>query len=232
MGLSQGTVYAVRVAGQDSGGGYVSDDQGYGGPGYPLAHTFYDTFTVDGAVRNPLSPFRVTATLPAASTTDQWTQPVGYALIQFTEPLNPQSLGRYSAMLIPRSGGLDTNAFDAGDAPLNATVAYNPSTWQLIIIPSQPVGNDTYLFALSNMAAANGDPLLNNAGQPAGVSGNPPYYATFGLNAGGSASASAASRGAAAVVLAAIPDDPARGSARTRGAVPGGPLALSPSGGS
>ena len=95
------------------------------------------------------------------------------------------SLGRYSAMLIPRSGGLDNNNFDAGDAPLNATVTYNPNTRQLIIVPSQPVGNDVYLLALGNMNASANDPLLNNAGEPAAVSGNAPYYATFELNVAG-----------------------------------------------
>ena len=224
--LGQGTVYAVRVAGQDSGSTYVSDDQGFGGPGYPLPHTFYDTFSIaESAPPNPIRPFRVSATLPPASTTSTWTQPVGYALIRFTEPLDPQSLGRYSAMLIPRSGGLNTNAFDAGDVPLNATVAYNPAAFQLIIVPSQPVGDDVYLYALSNMRATNGDPLLNNFGQPAGVSGNPAYYATFGLTAG-SASASVAPTGRShpAAVLGWIPDLHAAPSFAARRAVPAGPL--------
>ncbi|MDR3634887.1 MAG: Ig-like domain-containing protein, partial [Isosphaeraceae bacterium] len=215
--LSPGTVYAVRVAGKDTGSSYVSDDQGYGGPGYPLAQTFYDTFTINfSPVLDPNPPFRVAsnssgpAILPVPSTTSEWTLPVGYASVQFTESLNVQSLGRYSAMLIPRSGGLDTNSFDAGDAPLNATIAYNPNTRQLIIVPSQPVGNDTYLLALSNMNASANDPLLNNAGQPAGVGGNAPYYATFGVSASGSAaSAAAAGRHASDFVVATIPDTPA-----------------------
>ncbi|MDR3633079.1 MAG: hypothetical protein P4L84_04530 [Isosphaeraceae bacterium] len=251
--LNSGTVYAIRVAGQDSGSSYVSDDQGYGGPGYPLAHTFYDTFTVTGPVYDPLTPFQVGTIqaemgtgAAATSTTNQWSLPESYMSVQFDEPLNVQSLGRYSVALIPRSGGLDTNNFDAGDTPLNATVVYNPNTFQLIIVPSQPVGKDVYLLALSNMNASANDPLLNNAGQPAGVGGNAPYYATFqqlppptaqpfsGVPATVSPSATASANNATgaaagshstpAAVLATIPDPTTTGSARLHGPVPTGPL--------
>ncbi|MDR3638779.1 MAG: SMP-30/gluconolactonase/LRE family protein [Isosphaeraceae bacterium] len=216
--LNPGTVYAIRVAGQDAGSSFVSDDQGFGATGYPLLHTFYDTFTVLNAPAGAgQSPFTVATDsnqnprlMPIPSASSEWSVPVGYASVQFSEALDPTSLGRFSTMLIPRSGGLDTNNFDPADVPLNATLAFNPNTDQLIIVPSQPVGNDIYLYSLNNMKATNGDPLLNNAGQPAGISGNAPYYATFGLNAAGSpAAAVVTGRSAASYVALTVPATPA-----------------------
>lgn len=202
--LSRSTLYVIRVAGQDSGSTYVSDDQGFGHPGNPLPHTFYTSFEVTGPVMDPAT-FQVGAIMPTPSLTTPWKQPVGYVSVQFDYPLNPQSLGRYSAMVIPRSGGLNNNAFDAGDEPLNATVAYNPNTWQLIIVPSQPVVNDNYLVALGPMTATNGAALPNNAGQPAGVNGNAPYYAQFYVALDPPA-ASTAAVARPSVVWATIPD--------------------------
>ncbi|MDR3632769.1 MAG: Ig-like domain-containing protein, partial [Isosphaeraceae bacterium] len=188
--LNPGTVYLIRVAGQDSGSAYVSDNQGYGNPGYPLATTFYDTFTVRnvpvGAGQAPLQVATANGGPDTMPTTGViWNVPVGYASITFTQPVALSSFGRYSAMLVPAGGGLNPTAFDAADVPLNATLAFNPNLNVLIITPSQPVGNDLYLYALSGIdaAQANGqpnpaDPLLNNSGLRAG-GGNAPYYKTF-----------------------------------------------------
>ena len=113
-------------------------------------------------------------------------QAIGYGSVQFTEPLNLSSppMGRYSAMLIPQSGGLNNAAFDNADVPLNAKLAFNPNTNQLIVVPTVPLGNDVYLFSLSNIQATNGDQLLNNNGQFAGKNGAAPYFASFGLSTG------------------------------------------------
>jgi hypothetical protein len=173
--LSTTTVYAIRVAGQDSGSTYVSDDQGYGGPGYPLARTFYDTFMVDG-------PFLQTTGFGASvhpANGSLSSVPVPFVIVSLGDQLNAQSLDRNSVALIPRSGGVDGESFDAGDAPVNATVAFNPNNFRLVVVPTQPVAADTYVVALGPMSASNGTPLPNNDGQPAAVGGNPPYYATF-----------------------------------------------------
>ncbi len=190
--LLPGTTYLIRVAGADSGSPYVSDNQGIGVAGAPLPKTFYDPFTVQNFPGGGgTGPFEVASTngqpdtLPASY--QLWTKPVGYASIQFTREVSLASLTRYSVMLVPQSGGLNPTLFDQSDVPLNATLALNPNTDQLIIVPILPVGNDVYLYALQGFDAAlpNGapdtsHPLLNLSGAPAGT-GGPPFYTTFGL---------------------------------------------------
>ncbi|MDR3636094.1 MAG: hypothetical protein P4L84_19995 [Isosphaeraceae bacterium] len=208
--LHPGVVYAVRVAGKDSGSTYVSDDQGYGGPGYPLAQTFYDTFEVSPiAIPQVLpSPFTVTKVSPTGPTTATF----GYVAISLNlgELPDPSSLTRWSVMVIPQSGGLDNSAFDAGDVPLNGTVVVGAGPFGnvIVVVPSQPMGDDQYLVDVGSMTSG-GSPLVNNAGQPAGVGGNPPYYATFGPDAttfGQTGAGSPSTDAAPAVMLATIPD--------------------------
>ena len=181
--LFPGTQYAVRVAGKDSPTtpSYVSDDQGFGSPDSngALPHTVFDLFTVKNAPAGAgSSPLTVAVDaqgnpklLPLATNNNAWGQAIGYVSAQFTEPLDPTSLGRYSAMFIPWKGGLNDSTADAGDVPLNATIAFNPNTNQLILVPSQPVGSGVYVDSLSSMKAMNTDPLMNDVGQAAGVSG-------------------------------------------------------------
>src|SRR5262249_31813866 len=47
------------------------------------------------------------------------------------------------------------------------------------IVPSQPVGSGVYVDSLGNIKAVNGDPLLNDAGQAAGVAGLPFFRSFF-----------------------------------------------------
>ncbi|MDR3639528.1 MAG: hypothetical protein P4L84_37350 [Isosphaeraceae bacterium] len=197
--LVPGTVYLIRVAGKDTpttpAANYVSDDQGYASPGFPLGATFYDTFTVKNASVAPGSgPLKVAtgaggapATLPSSNVI--WTQPMGYASIGFTEALNLSTVGRYSVMLVPESLP-PTVAPLAPNIPLNTSLAFNPNTNQLIIVPTAPTGNNLlYVYVLQGFQGHDGSPLLNNAGQPAGVSGNAPYFQTFELATGASSHA-------------------------------------------
>ena len=188
--LFPGTQYAVRVAGKDgpTTPSYVSDDQGFGSPDSngALPHTVFDLFTVKNAPAGAgSSPLTVAVDaqgnpklLPLATNNNAWGQAIGYVSAQFTEPLDVASLGHYSAMFIPWKGGLNDNGADAGDVPLNATIAFNPNTNELIIVPSQPVGSGVYVDSLSSMKAMNTDPLMNDAGLEAGVSGLA-YYRSF-----------------------------------------------------
>jgi peptidylprolyl isomerase len=198
--LQPGTTYVIAVSGS------VSDDQGYGGPGFPLGQPFYDSFQVLNAPAGAgASPLRVAQdpggqprTLPADGSL--WTAPLGYASVQFTEPLNMSAFGRYSAMLDPRTAGSDNNTA-LENVPLNAKVAFNPNTNQLIIVPTQATDPDVYVLALSQIQAANGDPLQNSAGQTAGVNG-PPVYVTFETQYSTIASAARPAVAAAATVAA------------------------------
>ena len=221
--LFPGTQYAVRVAGKDTPTtpSYVSDDQGFGqqDSNGALPLTFYDLFTVTNAPAGAgTSPLKVAVDaqgnpllLPLAINTNAWPLPVGYVSAQFTEPLDTTSLGHYSAMFIPWKGGLNDNAADAGDVPLNATTAFNPNTDQLIIVPSQPVGNGVYVDSLSNIkAAVNEDPLLNDAGQAAGVSGGA-YYRSFFEQVAGMSTAVVAGSHAADLVAAPVVVAPVAG---------------------
>jgi hypothetical protein len=163
--LAPGTVYYVKV---DT---TVSDDQGLPDTGNTLAQPFITSFTVNAAgVGAGQSPLRVTGTSPANGTA--FMAPLGYGAVTFSEPINLASLGRYSAMLVPQTGGVTTGGSGYADVPLNAKLAFNPNTNQLIIVPTTGVlpANTVYLFALSGISATNGDSL-----------GNTPVYSTFKL---------------------------------------------------
>ena len=152
--LAPGTVYYVEV---DT---TVTDDQGLPAAGNALAQPFITSFEVStpsaGAGQSPL---RVTATNPANGTA--WPSRLGYGAVTFSEPINLASLGRYSAMLIPQTGGVTTGGSGYADVPLNAKLAFNPNTNQLIIVPTTGLlpNKVVYLFALSGMSAVNGDTL-------------------------------------------------------------------------
>jgi hypothetical protein len=132
-----------------------------------------------GPIRDFLPQFHVGTITPSPGPAIGASPSLAEVSVELTEPPDFNAWGRYSAILISRFGGLDPNSFDTGDVPLNAVVAYNPSSDQLIIVPTQLIGNDTYLLALSNIKGPTGDALLNSAGQPAGVNGNASYYAQF-----------------------------------------------------
>ena len=155
--LSPGTVYVVAV------GASVSDDQNFPNPGTTLGQAFYTTFTVSGSPPANQSPLTVTATSPADHT--QWTSPLGYVSATFSEALNTGAnlgqslLSRFSAMLIPQTGGVTTGGSGYADVPMNAKVAFNPNTNQLVIVPTQLLGNQIYLISLNNIKAQNGDTL-------------------------------------------------------------------------
>ncbi len=169
--LKTGTVYLVSVAGS------VSDDQSFPSSTFTLGTPFYTTFTVstDGGITGN-SPLTVTGTVPNNGT--QFLHPLGYGSVTFSEPISLSSLGRFSAMLIPQTGGLTTGASGYADVPLNAKLAFNLSTNQLIMVPTQPVANQVFLFSISNITAANGtDHLVTPGGAP--------YFATFQLLASG-----------------------------------------------
>jgi hypothetical protein len=212
--LQPGRTYLIRVDGS------VSNDQGFGGPGGAMGQPFYDSFSVI----NPPAPTSTGSlqvvrdasgnpvTLPQSAV--NWTLPVGYASVSFTEAVNLASLGRFSATLKPRKGGLsDTGNYDNADSPLNAKLAFNPNTDRLIIVPTQPMGNDLYLFALSAMTSMSGDPLTN----PGGVL---PVSSSFQLSVPGGGSASAMSAPAVSAALVTSPAVP--------GVVPGAGSVPSP----
>jgi hypothetical protein len=168
----------------------VSDDQGFGGPGNPLGVNVFRYFKVINKPAVPSqSPLRVARdasgnprTLPVAG--NAWNLPVGYVSAAFNKVVSVAALGRYSAQLIPRSGGSDDTAFDAADVPVNARVAFNPNTDQLIIVPSQPVGPDTYQIALSGMNGAQRDGTPNPS-DPLTDPGGLPVYASFAVSPAG-----------------------------------------------
>ena len=170
--LSPGTVYVVTVLPT------ITNDVLFPSPGGALGTTFYDTFEVGGTgVGSGSSPLTVTATSPANGAPSV-TGPE-YVAVTFSEGINLNSLGRYSAMLKSQTGGVTTGTSGYADVPLNAKLAFNPNTNQLIIVPTGAVdANTTFLVALSNITATNGDPLTN----PGGTT---PVYSTFRTNSGG-----------------------------------------------
>jgi hypothetical protein len=183
--LLPGPVYFVRV------GGAVSDDQGFPNPGVTLGTTQTISFTVASAGAGPgKAPLTVVQTNPLSGT--EWTSPLGYGAVTFSEPITLSSLGRFSAMLVPQTGGVTTGGSGYADVPLNAKLAFNPNTNQLIIVPTEILRNDVvYLFALSGITATNGNKLAGTV------------FATFLWNTGGSSAANAAMLGGS---LVTIPD--------------------------
>ena len=188
--LSPGTVYVVAVSPQ------VTDDQGFPLLGTGLDGALFTSFTVSGSASGQSSPLRVTATSPANGTVQ--TTAFGYGAVTFSERISLAALGRYSAMLIPQTGGVTTGSSGYADVPLNAKLAFNPNTNQLIIVPTGLLPNNTvYLFALSGITASNGDKLTVPGGGTT-------YYASFLLRPTG-ASASVSGQAAAAVISASAP---------------------------
>ena len=153
----------------------VSDDQGFGvadtSAGGTLGTVYFNSFSIINPPVGPGSaPLKVAddangnpETLPTNGTL--WNQPLGYASVTFTEPVNlsPSVFGRYSAMLDPRTTGSDGNGA-LTNVPLNATLAFNPNTNQLIIVPTQATANGLYVLALSNMQSTTGNALLQPLG--------------------------------------------------------------------
>jgi hypothetical protein len=188
--LSPGTVYVVSV------NGAVSDDQKFPSPAVSLGQTFTTTFTVgNAAVGAGHGPLTVTATSPANGT--PFSSPLGYVTATFSEALSSnlsQSLlSRFSAMLVPHTGGVTTGSSGYADVPMNAQVAFNPNTNQLIIVPTGVLGNNVYLLTLQNIKAANGDTLAPS-----------PFYATFQLT-GSVATPHSVVRASAAAADVAVP---------------------------
>jgi hypothetical protein len=155
----------------------ISDDQQFPEPGGTLGQDFFTTFQVNAAgVGAGQSPLTVLGTSPANGTA--WTSPLGYGSVTFSEAINLSSFGRYSAMLVPQTGGVTTGGSGYADVPYNAMLAFNPNTNQLIIVPTGILTDNTVdLFALSNISATNGDPLTNPGGDL-------PVYSSFLLNHG------------------------------------------------
>lgn len=193
--LIPGTTYRVRVSAT------LTDDQGFPNPDLPysLGATFTRAFKVSnagvGAGTSPLQVVKNNGKLAISPGPGPRTSPVGYISVTFSEALDMTSLKRFAAMLTLQAGGLDDNAFDKGDAALNAKLAFNPNTNQLIIVPTVPLGSGKYLLRLGQMKAKNGDTLINT-----------PIYSRFTLDleASSSISISQASHVAASHVLASI----------------------------
>ncbi len=186
--LSPGTVYLISVSGS------VSDDQNFPGPGVTLGQNRYTTFEVNApAVGVGTSPLTAT-TNPQDHTA--FFGNLGYGAVTFSEPIQRSSLGRFSAMLIPQTGGATTGNSGYSDVPMNAKVVFNPNTNQLIMIPTQMAGNSVYLFSLSGISASLNSDTLTPPGGPA-------VYATFQLvtNAGAMSQAAQASTNAALTTL-------------------------------
>jgi hypothetical protein len=127
-----------------------------------LGTAFTTTFTVNAAgVGAGTSPLTVVKTNPLDGTA--WTSALGYGSVTFSAPLNPDSsslLSRFSAMLVPHTGGVTTGTSGYADVPVDAKLAFNPNTDQLVIVPTGVLRNDTvYLFSLSNIKAKSGAAL-------------------------------------------------------------------------
>jgi hypothetical protein len=170
----------------------VSDDQALPSTGGTLAQQFVMSFEVNAPGVGPgSSPLSVTGTTPANGT--PWNGSLGYGAVAFSEPINLASFGRYSAMLIPHTGGLTTGGSGYADVPLNAKLAFNPNSNQLIIVPTTGLlpNNTVYLFSLQGISAGNGDTL--QAG---------PVFSTFLLSAPAVSHAARASTSAAETVAA------------------------------
>jgi hypothetical protein len=168
--LTPGSVYVVSV------GTSVTDDQAFPELGTGLNAFAYTSFTVSGdGTAGQQRPLTVTATSPADGSAV--TTALGYGAVTFSERISLSSLGRYSAMLVPQTGGVTTGNSGYADVPLNAKLAFNPNTNQLIIVPTGLLPNNTiYLFSLSGISASNGDTLTVPGGGTT-------FYSSFQLQA-------------------------------------------------
>ncbi len=167
--LTPGTKYIVSVSGA------LTDDTNFPSTGTPLGVNYATSFEVNsGPVTPSTGPFVVTATTPVNGTIAQG--PIGYVSVTFSAALSTQSIGRYAIMVTPNPAAPNNYV------PVNAQYAFNPNTDQLIIVPTDVLGNAIDYLSLSNLNAANTNaPLQNNIGQAAGVGSNAPYYATWKL---------------------------------------------------
>ena len=216
--LFPGNVYLIAVESA------VTDDQSFPNPGTPMARAFYTTFSVwngpAGAGQGPLRVLQDASGAPVLSPAagKVVTTPFGYASVAFTEPISLASMGRYSATLVSAAGGLNPTGLDTADPALNARLAFNPNTNQLIIVPTQPVGNDLYLYALGGIFAAKSD-MSPNWSDPLQTGGPGPYYATFMLAApaSGFSRASSVARPLIAAPAATVPAVPLTNIAAPRG---------------
>ncbi len=176
--LSPGTTYTIAVDGT------LSDDQNFPAPGNSLEQASITNFTVTGpgvSAGGGSGSLTVTATNPPSGA--GFVNGLGYGSVTFNEgiTLSANSVGRFSAMLIPQTGGVTTGAF-AG-VPYNEKLAFNPNTNQLIIVPTtvqQPASpqlnfNGVELFAISNIQATSGDRFVGNTPD------HSTFYATFRL---------------------------------------------------
>ncbi len=152
--LTPGAIYFVSVSTD------VTDDQKFSVPGTALANPYVTSFTVSGpGVGAGTSPLKVLSTVPPDGRV--WNLPMGYGAVQFSEAINLSSLNRFSAMLISQTGSAERRAGQYADVPVNAKVAFNPNTDQLIIVPTGSLRNNTvYLFSLQGISATKaGDAL-------------------------------------------------------------------------
>ena len=191
--LSPNTTYTVQVAAS------VSDDQGFPNPDAPLSlgKTFATTFKVNsagpGAGSSPLQVVSNNGQLAVTPGAGNRTSPFGYASVPFTEPLDMTSVHRFSVMLTLQAGGVNNNAFDAGDAALNAKLAFNPNTNTLILVPTVLLGNGTYLYTINTVKATNGDSL-----------GSTPIYVRFTVSSPSPSTVHQQSQAAADIAIASL----------------------------
>ncbi len=208
--LQPGTQYTITVS---TG---VTDDQRFPSPGQSLPGTYTDTFTVSNSAPNSDStPLAVKNTAPLNGS--PWFSALGYGSVTFNNPIVLSSFTRFSAMLVPQTGGVTTGSSGYADVPVDAKLAFNPNTNQLIIVPTGilPGSGTVYAFALSNIPAKNGSTLTG------------PYYSTFELASAAQPQVETRT-GVAAEETVIPPVAPAKGSA-TSAVVPS-PLAVQPRG--
>jgi subtilase family serine protease len=209
--LVPGTRYTIRVAAS------ITDDQAFPNPDapYSLGAPFTTSFQVRSAGVGPgTGPFVALSTnghLNASPHYGTRSTPFGYASIPFSQTVNLAALGRYSVMLTPQSGGLNNNAFDTADTPLNAQIAFNPNDNALIIIPTVLLTYDTYLYSLNNIQSTAGNKLTNPGGKL-------PVYDTFQLSVTATIAAATRSAMSALDVRTESPSAPVVGAITTNGA--------------
>ncbi|MDR3637148.1 MAG: hypothetical protein P4L84_25315 [Isosphaeraceae bacterium] len=75
------------------------------------------------------------------------------------------------------------------NVPLDMKLVFNLNTNQVIIVSAQRASNGSYNFRLGKVQLTTRDPLLNNAGQVAGVNGSS-CFGPFEINVGASPCAS------------------------------------------
>lgn len=186
--LVPGTTYTIQVSGT------VTGDQRFPNPDtrFALGTTFTRSFKVNADHVTGHAPFVITSSggiLQITPGPGTRSTALGYGSINLSERLDLSKVARFAVKLVPQHGGLNDNGFDSADTPVNARLAFNPNTNQLIVVPTVPLGNDGYLYVITKLTATNGD-LLTNPG------GALPIYSGFTLRAGAKSRTSAAHTGA------------------------------------